>query len=341
MIISKRIQRLSALISLCSVFFFAHAVHAATTLKIATLSPEGTALMVELRNAAKDITEQTDERVKFKFYSGGVMGDDFAVLRKMRARQLAGGMVQTGVFSRSAKNVNVYNLPMQFKDLDEVAAVRKEVDEDLEKELADAGYVSFGFVGIGLAYAMGNSPAQTIDEARRLKIWIPKGDAYAAKILESFGLTPIPLTMIDVLAGLQTGLIDTVASPPVAAIALQWHTQIDYVLNIPFLYVYSVYVVDKRTFDRIDPQDQTIVRNRMQVAIKRIEEIARQDHNSAMQAMLDQGIELLSPESQERETWQKIADQTALDWIDEGLIDRGMHERVQTSLAEFRAGHAQ
>jgi len=44
---------------------------AATTLKIATLSPEGTGWMIELRQAAKAIRERTNDQVKLKIYPGG------------------------------------------------------------------------------------------------------------------------------------------------------------------------------------------------------------------------------------------------------------------------------
>ena len=46
-----------------------------------------------LRQHGKAIEQRTDGAVKMKFYPGGVMGDDKAVLRKMRVGQLqSGGM---------------------------------------------------------------------------------------------------------------------------------------------------------------------------------------------------------------------------------------------------------
>ena len=45
---------------------------AAVTLKIASLVPDGTSWMKEMRAAGNDIEEQTEGRVKFKFYPGGV-----------------------------------------------------------------------------------------------------------------------------------------------------------------------------------------------------------------------------------------------------------------------------
>ena len=81
-----------------------------------------------------------------------------------------------------------------------------------------------------------------------------------ARALDTFGIAPIPLTVVDVLPGLQTGLIDTVASPPVAAVALQWHTQLDYVLDIPLMYVYGLLAVSERRFRRLSDTDAAAVR---------------------------------------------------------------------------------
>ncbi len=63
----------------------------AATLKIATVVPEGSAWMKEMRDAASEIEQRTEGRVKLKFYPGGVMGTEKAVLRKIRVGQLQGG----------------------------------------------------------------------------------------------------------------------------------------------------------------------------------------------------------------------------------------------------------
>ena len=64
---------------------------AATTLKIATLAPDGTSWMKMMRQGAAEISQRTDGRVKLKFYPGGVMGNTGSVLQKMRIGQLQGG----------------------------------------------------------------------------------------------------------------------------------------------------------------------------------------------------------------------------------------------------------
>lgn len=308
----------------------------ATTLKIATLSPEGAAWVVELRKAGKEIDRQTNGRVKLKLYSGGVMGDDAAVLRKIRARQLSGAIVQTGSLNAIAPNVQLYNMPLFFRNIDEVTYVRKKMDEKLKEELARKNFVSFGFSGVGLAYAMGTSPARNVAEARRLKVWTPKGDPAANSLLRAFGITPIPLTFIDVLAGLQTGLIDTVTSPPVAAIALQWHTSVKYILDVPFLYVYGVFLVDGRQFDQIGTEDQMIVTRVLEDAVAAAEATGVEDHKVTWEVLLSQGIQAIEPNEQELAEWRRLADNASADWVERGIIAPELFNEMKKIMTDYR-----
>ena len=73
----------------------------ARTLKIATIVPDGSSWLVEMRKAGDEIKERTEGRVKLKFYPGGVMGSDKTVLRKVRVGQLQGGAFTSGALALS------------------------------------------------------------------------------------------------------------------------------------------------------------------------------------------------------------------------------------------------
>ena len=173
----------------------------ATTFKIATLSPAGSAWMNILRAAAEEVDAATEGRVAFRFYPGGAMGDDWAVLRKIRAGQLHGGVVTTTVFNRIYSDVQLYNLPLVFRDLSEVDAVRAKLDSVLLAGMERNGFVAFGIAEVGMAYAMSQRPTGTLESLRRAKVWSPEGDISVARALETFGIAPIPLTVVDVLPG--------------------------------------------------------------------------------------------------------------------------------------------
>ena len=71
----KKFKYILLILSVLALLSPATCLHA-VTIKIATISPEGTFWMKQMRAGAKEIKQKTQGRVKFKFYPGGVMGND-------------------------------------------------------------------------------------------------------------------------------------------------------------------------------------------------------------------------------------------------------------------------
>jgi TRAP-type C4-dicarboxylate transport system substrate-binding protein len=310
----------------------------AATLKIATLSPDGSAFMRAMRAAGKEVEAVTKGRVKFKFYPGGVMGDDKAVLRRMRLGQLQGAALTAGSLTSAYTDVQLYNLPMVFRDLDEVDYVRERIDPQLKAGLAANGFEVLGFTELGFAYAMTNVEARSVDDARHLKVWVPDGDPGTQRTAEAFGIAPIPLTTPDVLAGLQTGLINAVATPPIGAIALQWHTQLDYLLDVPLLYVFGTVVLTNKSFSRLSEADQMTVHTVLGDALAAIDAQSRADHEAAFAALQNQGLTLLEPDSEQHSEWQAYADAASLRMLEKGVVTQSGFDALTGHLAEYRNG---
>jgi len=123
------------------------AVSAEQVFKIASLAPQGSAWLNRIQKGADKITKETDGRVKFKFFGGGIQGTDKKVLRKMRSGQLHGGAFAAGSLASRSPAVLLYGLPFLFNNEAEVGAVRAELDGYVEQSLRDAGLVTFGFAG--------------------------------------------------------------------------------------------------------------------------------------------------------------------------------------------------
>ena len=316
------------------------AAGSAKTLKIATGAPDGTTWMKILRTAGADVEAATAGRVKLKFYPGGTQGDDADVLRKMRIGQVHGGSVRTGVFGRIYSDVQVYNLPMVFHGLDEVDAVREVIDPLLIEGLRAEGFVAFGFAEVGMAYAMSTKKASSLEDARRLKVWAPQGDKPAARTFSAFRISPISLTIGEVLPSLTTGAIDTVAAPPVAVLPLLWHTRLKYVLDLPFMYIYSPVVVYERSLEGIDGADRAALVRIMGAAVAEADRRNRADHHAAWRALGKQGLEFLAPTPAEASAWRSAARTATAIWVDEGIISSGMYGRLQAVLTEFRGTRA-
>ena len=312
----------------------------AATYKIATISPDGLGWMNKLRAGAREIETRTDGRVKFKIYPGGVQGDDATVLRKMRIGQLHGGVVAAGSLTRFYPDLQVYNLPLQFRDTDEVEYVREEMDQMIVDGLGNAGIVSFHLTETGFAYLLSQEPVTEVGDLKDLKAWIPDGDPIAAELVKAFGVSPIPLNMTDVLAGLQTGLIDAVMAPPAVALALQWHNHVKYMTDLPLVYIYSMLAMNDKAYKKIKQDDRSVVQEVMDRVFREVELDTRVDNQKALQALTSIGIETVEVPAEARVEWQAMADQSIGKLIQSGEISPESVQIYLKTLKTYREGSA-
>lgn len=308
----------------------------AAVFKIATLSPEGSSWMRTMREGADEVERRTGGRVQIKFYPGGVMGDDAAVLRKMRVKQLQGGAVTLGAVARFYPDSQVYGLPMLFRSLEEVTHLRSKLDPVILDGLERGGLVGFGLAEGGFAYIMSQRPQRSVEDLRGSKPWVPSADELTLEAVRAYDVRPIPLPLGDVLTGLQTGLVDTVAAPPIATIALHWHTQVRYLTDMPLLYSTALMVVDKGSFDRLEEADRRVMREVMGRVFGQIDQRNRADNRGAFDAIVNQGIEIVRPDPSQLQEWRRLSAEAVRKLVASGRIGEEIVREAERHLDEFR-----
>ena len=308
----------------------------AKTLKIATVSPEFLDWMQHFKSAARQIEKASERRVKVRIYPGGVMGDDETVLRKMRIGQLQGGVIAAGSLTRFFPDLQVYNLPLTFKSYDEIDYIRERMDSRIVQGLLNNGIHSFHLTETGFAYLMSKSPVRSVQDIKKLKAWIPEGDPIAAELIKTFGISPIPLTIPDVLPALQTGIIDAVAVPPFVALALQWHNYIEYVLDLPLIYVYSMLALDSKSLRGLSSEDRDLVTSSLNEVFKKVDMNNRLDNKKALEALVSQGIKITKPRREDLPEWESVAERSIDDLVKSGEISAGIVSTFEDYLSEYR-----
>ena len=309
----------------------------AQTLKIATVTPEGSAWMRDMRAAGAEIGERTGGQVQVKFYGGGVMGDDLRVLRKIRTGQLQGAVLTSSALTGRYPNVLQYGLPLMFRSREEMLFIRRRFDPVLEQGLRDSGYETFGFGSLGFARIMsGRKPVVRLEDARGLKIWVPDGDDIGLSAMRSVGLAPVQLPISDVLVGLQTGLVEVIVTPPSGAILLQWHTRLRYVTDFPVVFAFGLVAMDRRAFGRLSQPNQAIVREEFGALATQLDRRDAQDNLEATQALKNSGLEYLALTAEEILRWRQAFTEIYPELVREAGMSRGMHEEIMQALRDFR-----
>ena len=314
-------------------------VASAGDLKLATVAPDGSHWMQQMRAGAEEIKTRTGGRVIVKFYPGGVMGNDSQVLRKIRVNQLQGGAFSAGGLAERYPGLNIYGIPLLFRSLAEVDAVRAKLDQKLAAGLEQAGFVTFGFVEGGFANLFSNEPIRSVNEMRRKKVWVPDGDQISFLAMQELGLSPVTLPVTDVLTGLQTGLIEITFASPVVALVLQWHTKVKYITRLPVSYSYGVPAIEKEAFGHLSAEDQNVVREVMTKTLSGLDHEARAENEHAYDTLLSAGLKPVEVGAADLDTWRHTIEGMYPQLRSRPDINAELFDELQAILAEYRKAH--
>ena len=305
-------------------------------IKIATLAPQNSEWAEKFQKGSVEIQERTENRVKLKFYWGGAQGNAKKILQKIKIRQLHGGTFSPTDFQELYPDLNIYGLPFLFKDFDEVDYVRDRVDNQLEQGFKNLGFNTYGFAGGGFAYILSNEPIREYEDLKNKKIWLPQGDLISYEAMRSLNLLPVPLPMTDVLTGLQTGLIDIVAIPPVVALALQWHTKISYITRVPVLYAMGFLAIDSKIINRINTDDQKVLNEVINRIYSEVDSNSQQDSENAYEALSKIGIQEIQFDGDEYQKLTDLLEEPTKKMANDGFYSLELFNEIKMYIDDFR-----
>jgi TRAP-type C4-dicarboxylate transport system substrate-binding protein len=312
-------------------------VVAKTVIKLATFVPDGSVWDKALKRMGEQWKRASDGEVSLRIYAGGVAGDDADVVRKMRIGQLQAGAVTVAGLAEIDPAFNVLAIPLFFDDYDELFHVLDELTPTLERRLREKGFRLLYWGHGGWAHFFSRSPVRTVDDLKRLKIFTWAGDQRMVEWWKRNGFQPVPLAMTDIVTGLQTGMIDALPTPPLAALSLQWFRQTPYMHDLGLAPMVGAVIVTERAWNRIDAETRGALIDSARESETALEsEVPRQDEEAVRQ-MQARGLEVT--ETADSATWIEVAGRFA-ESMRGGMVPPEIFDQAVAARDEFRRQRA-
>lgn len=308
------------------------------TLKFATLAPPGSTWMNLLEDWGRTVQERSGGRLEFKFYPGGVQGDEPDVLKKMRFGQLHGGAFTGYGIGQMYSPARVLELPFLFENYAEIDHVRTRLMPEFEQGFQNHGYRLLGWMEVGFVYFFSQQPIDDFDDLKQRRIWLWQGDALGEAMFRASELAPVPLSITDVFTSLSTGLIDTVYCTPLASIALQWFTKTQYVADLPLTNGIGSLVVSNKFFDGLPPDLQKLLAETGRDTGEKLIAATRVDNAKSIDVLKQEGLKfVMSPEQTDRQELLRMRDAAAAELTASGYIPKDLYARTWDYLKQYRA----
>jgi TRAP-type C4-dicarboxylate transport system substrate-binding protein len=312
-----------------------NAVSADTILKIATLAPEGSVWLQTFEDLNAELKKKTNNEVQLKIYPGGVLGDETDMVRKMYIGQIQGAALTSAGLSGIFGEMDVFQIPFFFKTYDEIDFVLGKMDAFFKKGFDDKGYILAAWSEGGFVRLMSTVPIASLDDLRKAKVWTWADAPMAKAIFDEAGVSAIPLSLPDVLVGLQTGLVDVVYAPPSGAIALQWFTKIKYMTDVPLIYLIGGILLKKNAFEKLSPADQQVFLELCPKYMDRLKLAIRKENEEAIQVLVKHGVKIIRPSADQIEGFKQVA-QKAMNRQTGKSFSEKVRDEVIAYLQEYR-----
>lgn len=309
----------------------------AKAIKFATLAPEGSTWMKVMTDLSKELEAKTGGKLKFKFYPGGVSGDEKDVVKKIRIGQLqAGGFTGVGL-GEVAPDARLLDSPWLFRSRAELEHVRTKFAKEFEASVEKGGFVVLGWTDLGSVYVFSKSPIAGPDDMKKAKMWVWEGDPIPAAAYKALGVSPVPLSVVDVMQSLQTGMIDAVYGPPLGVVALQWFQRVKNIYPVPMAESTGAVMISKKFFDAL-PADQRAALVEVSARhLKRLNQLTDAENDKALESLKAQGLTLTAKPGADTMKRYEDLGRAASKELAGRVYDPKLLDAVEKELAAFRA----
>jgi len=329
----KRLMTIAVLLALS---ISINAAAAEYEIKFATLAPDGSLWMKELQKFDSRVQQATNGEVRFKFYFGGIAGDDMQVVEKLKSGQLHAAAL-TGVGLGSIfPAFRIMEIPFTYKSYKEFDYVLRKLSKYFKGKFSEKGFQVLGWGDAGFVYLLSKKKLTSVDDIRNAKPWAWDVDEVAVAAFKAFDINPTLLSLESVTTNLDSGTIDTVYMAPAAAIAFSWHKQVKYVVDFPLTNASGAVVITQAFWDTLPDKHKETIMLAAKESMKSFRKKARRENTKALKTLKDKGIEFITPGAADLEAFQTVGGKAA-DSLAGKLFSAKLLAKVRSLLEKHRA----
>ncbi|MCL2480500.1 MAG: TRAP transporter substrate-binding protein DctP [Spirochaetaceae bacterium] len=319
---------------LFSLFIISIATIFAQEIKIGTVAPTGSLWETTIKEIAAEWSKISNGEIRVKIYSGGTVGDEIDILRKIKLGGLHAAALSTYGIKNISDDLFVLSIPMLIKDDDELDYVLKKMEPTFNKKLQENGFVSLGWTNTGWIRWFSKTKVLYPDDLRQIKLAVDSSDQKAIQIWQRSGFRVIPLSFNDLISGIYSGMAEATYITPYTASSLGITQHIPYMLDMPVSPVYCLLTISERAWKSINDKYKPLIIKRTNEIIGGFYAKIVKIENEGIEVMKKQGFTIVPVTPEALVEWEKVVD-NGVDLLKQSFSPQ-IHSEVRKYIDEYR-----
>lgn len=306
-------------------------------IKLGTEAPTGSSWHDALNDMAQEWRRISGGSVTVSVYAGGVAGDDTELVRKIQRRGMDAIAVSGIGLSRIDDGIDCLNIPMMVDSYEEFDFIRGKMAPKLEARIEANGFKVLNWADVGWVHFFTKSPVRTVDDIRKLKLWISTGDPDTERLYKDLRFQVIPLPVTDMLTSLQTGLIEAFQAPPLFAMLERSFEQAPNMINVRWAPLIGATIISERAWQSIPATMHDAMLNAAKKSGDMLrDEIRRLDRDAVVQ-MKNRGLNVIEPDAAMLADWRRQAEE-AYPMLRGKMVPADLFDEVKHLHDQYLAG---
>jgi TRAP-type C4-dicarboxylate transport system substrate-binding protein len=309
------------------------------TIRLGTILPSGTAQHALLQELGERWRQESGGTVKLVLYPDGRLGGESEMVKKLRIKQINAALFSVaGLKEIDATVAGLQMLPRMFHSWEEVDYVREHIRAQLEQRLRAKGFEVLCWADAGWVQFFSKTPATRPAEFSRMKMFAWSGDEQQIAMMQSVDFNPVPLETSDILMGLNTGMITTVALPPFAALAGRINGSAPHLLDMNWVPMVGAVIVRTDAWEKIPAATRAKMLAAAEETGAKLRERGRRDSEDSVRVMQQHGLQVHRPSPEDEKEWQTFS-ALLRSKIRGTIVPADIFDAVERHLRDYRAAH--
>jgi TRAP-type transport system periplasmic protein len=280
---------------------------AKSTLKMATLAPKQSPWGKVFTTWSKAVEQKTKGDVEVIWLWNGTAGPESAVVGKIKSGQLTGAAITAVGLAAIRKDALALQIPGAFKSWADLDKARDKFSSDFAETAKKEGFFLGGWGDVGIGRVMSKGfPVKLPNDLKGKHPGMISEDIIAPKVYEVIGgVSPVPSPVTGFLPKLNSGAIDVMNTPSLAAEQLQWASRLDHINTAETYYGIGAVVMSQKELDKLSGDHREIVQSTGQMAAKALTKRIREADGKAYER-LKKKMKVHEATAAEKAEWQKV-----------------------------------
>lgn len=231
----------------------------------------------------KEVAQRTNNELQVDVFPSMQLGGAKENVDAVRSGTLAITWVGAAYLSRIVPQLEALSLPFVL-DNREVAfrVIDGPVGDAIDKKLQDKGFISLGWMELGLRHVTNNKHAiKTIADFNGLKIRLQPSETHLATF-RALGANPIAMDVKELYSALEQGVVDGEENPYTVILASRYGEVQKHLSNTGHFFDYIAVLASKKAFEQLKPEHQKAVREAMGKTVEYQRKLAAESEAKAL-----------------------------------------------------------